>query len=398
MTAAARIAVVKPSWGVRGGFELVMDRVSDHLGRQGHDVRLLEVPVQRQPTRSWPSAEHIALTEAAPELARYVQLTDAFGGLDTHRADLVISTQPPSFMVSAPRHLSIFYHHARLFYDLFDVGVEAEMLTAVEAECGPAIVRELDQPRLEAVSHFLAGSPSVQRRLHRFNGITSNVGLFSAGASIEGDGDIGDAVEGTGVLCVSRHEFPKRTELFVHAMALLPAMPATSVGVGGRLGWVQQLATRLATTDDVATTPSRPLWCTPAPWLEPCATDVIGNVTFRQRVPSDELGALYRSALCVVAPALDEDYGLTALEAMLHGKPVIVCRDGGGLADLVEDGVTGIVVEPDGPSLAAAVASLAADPDRCHELGARGREAAATYSWEHALAQVDEGIATVMGS
>ena len=82
-------------------------------------------------------------------------------------------------------------------------------------------------------------------------------------------------------------------------------------------------------------------------------------------MPADELGALYRGALCVVAPALDEDYGLTALEAMLHGKPVIVCRDGGGLADLVEDGVTGIVVEPDGPSIAAAVASLTADPERC---------------------------------
>ena len=328
-----------------------------------------------------------------------MQLTDAFSGLDTHRADLVISTQPPSFMVSAPRHLSIFYHHARLFYDLFELGVEAGMLTDVEAECGPAIVRELDQPRLDAVSLFLAGSPSVQRRLDRFNGITSNVGLFSAGASIDDErGGDHDAVDGTGVLCVSRHEFPKRTELFVHAMALLPAMHGTSVGVGGRLGWVQQLAARLTAADDAATTPSRPMWCTPAPWLEPAGTDVIGNVMFRQRVPADELGALYRGALCVVAPALDEDYGLTALEAMLHGKPVIVCRDGGGLADLVEDGVTGIVVEPDGPSIAAAVASLTADPERCRELGHNGRKTAAAYSWEHALAQVDDGIATVMGS
>jgi len=69
------------------------------------------------------------------------------------------------------------------------------------------------------------------------------------------------------------------------------------------------------------------------------------------------------SAVCVVAPAYDEDYGLTAIEAMAAGTPVIVCRDGGGLVELVDHGVTGLVVEPTGAAIATAIRSLTDDPD-----------------------------------
>ena len=57
------------------------------------------------------------------------------------------------------------------------------------------------------------------------------------------------------------------------------------------------------------------------------------NVEIAGRVDDGHLARLYREAPCVVAPALDEDYGLTAIEAMRSRPPVIVCRDGGGLAE-----------------------------------------------------------------
>ena len=64
------------------------------------------------------------------------------------------------------------------------------------------------------------------------------------------------------------------------------------------------------------------------------------------RVDDARLAQLYREAPCVVAPAYEEDYGLTAVEAMRFGTPVIVCRDGGGLPGIVRHGFDGLVVEP----------------------------------------------------
>ena len=43
----------------------------------------------------------------------------------------------------------------------------------------------------------------------------------------------------------------------------------------------------------------------------------------------------------------DEDFGLVVLEAMQAGRPVITCTDSGGPRELVEDGVTGLVVDPE---------------------------------------------------
>ena len=71
------------------------------------------------------------------------------------------------------------------------------------------------------------------------------------------------------------------------------------------------------------------------------------HVEIAGRVDDARLAQLYREAPCVVAPAYEEDYGLTAIEAMRFGTPVVVCRDGGGLAGIVRHGFDGLVVEPD---------------------------------------------------
>ncbi|MBV8990914.1 MAG: glycosyltransferase [Solirubrobacterales bacterium] len=62
------------------------------------------------------------------------------------------------------------------------------------------------------------------------------------------------------------------------------------------------------------------------------------------------------------------------IEYMAAGKPVVATRVG-GLPDLVEDGVTGVLVEPRSPThLARAIGDLLARPERATEMGARGKE------------------------
>lgn len=79
--------------------------------------------------------------------------------------------------------------------------------------------------------------------------------------------------------------------------------------------------------------------------------------------------------LLVHASVLPEPFGLVIIEAMLQGVPVVATR-GGGVGEIVEDGVTGVLVPPgDARAIAAAMAGLLADPARSRRMGEAGRRA-----------------------
>jgi glycosyltransferase involved in cell wall biosynthesis len=104
-------------------------------------------------------------------------------------------------------------------------------------------------------------------------------------------------------------------------------------------------------------------------------------------VPHEELGELYDRAALVVCPSYREGLPLCVLEAMAHGKPVVASAVG-GIPELVEDGVTGLLVEPgDVAGLRAAIERLLADPALRRRLG-RGARArvAERCSWDRVTA------------
>lgn len=75
----------------------------------------------------------------------------------------------------------------------------------------------------------------------------------------------------------------------------------------------------------------------------------------------------------LVQPSRADNFPLAVLEAMAAGVAVVATRVG-GVPELVVDGETGLIVEPEDPAaLAEALDSLAADPARRRELGRRGR-------------------------
>jgi glycosyltransferase involved in cell wall biosynthesis len=78
-------------------------------------------------------------------------------------------------------------------------------------------------------------------------------------------------------------------------------------------------------------------------------------------------------AAIVVVPSMGEGFGMVALEAMERARPVIAAEIG-GLGELVQDGVTGLLVAPgEAAPLEQAIVRLAGDLPRAAEMGAAGR-------------------------
>jgi glycosyltransferase involved in cell wall biosynthesis len=104
------------------------------------------------------------------------------------------------------------------------------------------------------------------------------------------------------------------------------------------------------------------------------------GVRFLGRVADADLPLLYAGATGVAVPSLYEGFGLTALEAMAMGVPVLAAATG-SLPEVV--GEAGLLLPPhDLAGWSEALARVARDQVLRSELGARGRERAPSFSLE----------------
>jgi glycosyltransferase involved in cell wall biosynthesis len=93
---------------------------------------------------------------------------------------------------------------------------------------------------------------------------------------------------------------------------------------------------------------------------------------------AEEVPAYYAASDVVAVPSYFEGFCYVAVEAALLGKPVVAARVS-SLPEVILDGETGLLVPGGDPrALAAALAQLAADPERGRRLGERGRAWART--------------------
>ena len=101
-------------------------------------------------------------------------------------------------------------------------------------------------------------------------------------------------------------------------------------------------------------------------------------VRFIERVPGDDLVALYNGALLLAMPSFYEGFGLPALEAMQCGTPAVVA-DRASLPEVVGD--AGLLIDPDDPStIADACWRIARDADLRERLrGGRSKTGASFY-------------------
>lgn len=182
-------------------------------------------------------------------------------------------------------------------------------------------MRMYDFSAAQKVNFFIANSKNVAQRIKKFYRRDSTVIYPPVDLP-----DIPKAKKGNYYLVVSRLTGAKGLDLAVEA--------------AGKLGFTLKVAGK-------------------ATWYYSGHKELIEkaekNVEFLGFVTDEKLSELYAGAKAFLALAEDEDFGITPVEAMLAGTPVIALRSGGYMETVV-DGKTGIFFdEPETGSLVAAI-------------------------------------------
>ncbi len=114
------------------------------------------------------------------------------------------------------------------------------------------------------------------------------------------------------------------------------------------------------------------------------------QVRIHGSVPNDELKNHLSQATAFISSSVwSEPFSMALIEGLASGVPVVSTRSGGS-AELIEDGVNGLLVERNDPdSLAHAILRLIDDPALCVKLGKTAQaRVKALLSWDHTVAQL----------
>ncbi|MGH2962297.1 MAG: glycosyltransferase [Solirubrobacterales bacterium] len=119
--------------------------------------------------------------------------------------------------------------------------------------------------------------------------------------------------------------------------------------------------------------------------------EVCEHIDARGRISGDELWRALHEADVLCAPSLDaESFGMVLIEAFAAGTPVVASAIA-GYADVVTDGVDGVLVSPADPQrLAEELQALYYEPRRRAAMGEAARAAAQRYAWPHVADEVTQ--------
>jgi glycosyltransferase involved in cell wall biosynthesis len=130
------------------------------------------------------------------------------------------------------------------------------------------------------------------------------------------------------------------------------------------------------------------------PQIEAAARDLHGTVRFLGQ--RDDIPALLAALDLFVQPSRQEVMVQTTLEAMAAGRPVVSTRTVGA-DEAIDDGTSGVLVPVGDPvAMAAAIASLAADPSRRAALGRAARaRIEETFTMNHMVERAERVLTRI---
>lgn len=219
---------------------------------------------------------------------------------------------------------------------------------------------------------MLDGCPELARHRHKCRVVPLGIELPPTSPSST---DAGGFERPVTILSLGRFAPYKGFDVLVRALALVPGARLIMAGDGPERAAVMALAKRLGLSNRIA---------------------------FPGRVDDAARDSLYASCDIFCLPSLSpaEAFGLVLLEAMARGKPVAAARpEWSGVGEVVEHGVTGMLVPPGDPAaLASALRTLANDAALARRMGEAGaRRVRALYSIDTAAGRMERVYAAVAG-
>ncbi|MEO0206717.1 MAG: glycosyltransferase family 4 protein [candidate division WOR-3 bacterium] len=266
-------------------------------------------------------------------------------------ADIVIATKFPSYMVQHPRKIIWLFHQFRQIYDWAgtDLGYSCERVLQNDTR---AKLIQLDNNAFNEASRIFTISRRVGSRLKKYNGFGSKVLYpFPPDKNNYKCIDYDDFL-----LHVGRLEKNKRADLIIEALGKSTRkMEIVFVGEGSERISLQKRAEELG---------------------------IQKYTRFLGWVHKPELLDLYSRAAAVLFTAFDEDFGLVSTEAFLSRKPVIATSDSGGAIEIIEDGKTGIICDPNSDSLARCLEAALDKKPILKLMGENAFELISKWSWD----------------
>jgi glycosyltransferase involved in cell wall biosynthesis len=252
-----------------------------------------------------------------------------------------------------------------------------------DADTSPANRIELERSLCRTVAHVVATCTDEVFELRRLGLTTDRVSIVPCGvdtAVFTPDGPVASRNERKRLLVLGRLVERKGQDDAVRALRAVP--DAELVVVGG------------PPTDGIDADPE-------VRRLRGIAAEagVADRLVFAGSVARADVPAWVRSADVVLAVPWYEPFGITPLEAMACGRPVVATAVG-GLQDSVVNGGTGDLVPPRDPErLGQVLAALLADDARRAAYGAAGVERARDrYRWSRVVADTDSVYRQVLAS
>jgi glycosyltransferase involved in cell wall biosynthesis len=249
--------------------------------------------------------------------------------------DFFIFTGNWSHAAAHRHHPNLWYCYTpvRAFYDLYPTFLSRQdFMTRQLFRCWVYLHRWFDRQSITHIDRIVAISRNVQNRILKYHNRRADVIYPPVDISLYRSTEYGNFW-----LSVNRLYPEKRIELQIEAFRQVPEERLVIVG-----GYSE---------GDHA-----------AIYAEKIRHDLPPNVTLRGEVTADEIVDLYARCKAHICTALDEDYGLTPLEAMASGKPVVAVNEG-GYRETVTD-KTGVLVAPSVDSLVKAIRFVAQNPER----------------------------------
>jgi glycosyltransferase involved in cell wall biosynthesis len=340
-----RIAVVTSSPPMAEGGHMVIAReLARALRDAGHEAHVIVTPQNRFGRQA---SAYIAtwLTDVTSSEGRLI--------------DQVISLRYPSYAVRHPRHVCWLNHTMREYYDLWATfSASLSPQGRIKERVRRIFIHAADRYLLTRLSRLFVQSKTIQQRLAAWQSVTATV-LYPPAPHRPYRCD----EYGGDFLFVSRLTRLKRADLVVRALATPAANPVRCTIAGD--GEERESLERLAAERQVSS-----------------------RVTFAGRVSDEQLVERLARCRAVCFTPFQEDYGFVTVEAFASRKAVITCRDSGGPAELVRDGVNGFVCDPTPEAIGRAMRKLHDDRALAERMGTAAYETGSRLTWEDAVREL----------